>query len=350
MGMVTMKHLAERLGVSVTTVSNAYNKPDRLSAELREKILATGGEMGYCGPDAAGRLLRRGKADSIGVYYGGGLSFIFQDPYASELMAGITEVLEETGHSLSLLATTASGTDDADLVRQAVVDALICLAEPGFHTPAMQAAVQRRLPIVYTHVVADEDIAYVGIDDHHAGLLIGEHLRELGHKRVGVITRSVLGEKLKKVSLESLQAHYRKHDSQFWLQRLMGILEGLGEGAEVQFAALPRSDAELGAAATARLLDSDEPPTALAALSDAIAMGVLDEVESRGLRPGVDVSVSGFDGLAIATARGLTTVTQPMRKKGRKAAMLAIDPERQPRQITLPVKLAARTSTGPAPR
>lgn len=345
MGAVTMKHLAERLGVSVTTVSNAFNKPERLSAQLRERILSTGRELGYCGPDAAGRLLRRGRSDSIGVYYGGGLSFIFQDPYASELMAGITEVLEETGHSMSLLATTAHGGDDADLVRAAVVDAMICLAEPGPDNPAMVAAVQRGLPVVYTHKIDTHD--YVAIDDHEAGLLLGRHLRDLGHRHVGVITRSVLGEKLKKVTLESLNAHYDRHGSQFWQQRLTGILEGLGEGAVVQFAALPRSDADLGRTAAATLLDQDDPPTVLAALSDAIAMGVLDEVEDRGLRPGIDISVSGFDGLAIARARGLTTVTQPMRKKGRKAAMLAVDPLRQPRQILLPVRLAARSSTGP---
>src|SRR5665647_2552940 len=80
---VTMKTLATKLGVSVTTVSNAYSKPDRLSTELRDQILATAKDLGYCGPSAAGRALRSGKTDVCGFLFHGGVSYAVSDPYSS---------------------------------------------------------------------------------------------------------------------------------------------------------------------------------------------------------------------------------------------------------------------------
>ena len=67
MARMTVKTLAAVLGVSPATVSNAYNRPDQLSPQLRERILATAEELGYPGPDAAGRTLRMGRADAVGV-------------------------------------------------------------------------------------------------------------------------------------------------------------------------------------------------------------------------------------------------------------------------------------------
>jgi len=91
---VTMKTLATQLGVSVTTVSNAYSKPDRLSTELRDQILATAKEVGYCGPSAAGRALRSGKTDVCGFLFHGGVSYAFSDPYSIMLLAGLSEEVE----------------------------------------------------------------------------------------------------------------------------------------------------------------------------------------------------------------------------------------------------------------
>ena len=67
MARMTVKSLAAAIGVSPATISNAYNHPDQLSAQLRERILATAAELGYPGPDAAGRTLRMGRAEAVGV-------------------------------------------------------------------------------------------------------------------------------------------------------------------------------------------------------------------------------------------------------------------------------------------
>ncbi|HEX6021262.1 MAG TPA: LacI family DNA-binding transcriptional regulator, partial [Solirubrobacter sp.] len=100
---VTLKHIAEELGVSQMTVSNAFNRPDQLSAELRERILKRAREMGYLGPDPLARGLRRGQAGAIGVVSDTPLSYAFEDPAASSVMAGLCSVTEERGLGLVLV-------------------------------------------------------------------------------------------------------------------------------------------------------------------------------------------------------------------------------------------------------
>jgi DNA-binding LacI/PurR family transcriptional regulator len=97
MARITVKTLAAAVGVSPATISNAYNRPDQLSAELRERILATAKELGYPGPDAAGRILRIGRAEAVGVLLSERLSYAFSDPFAVEFLTGLSEVVEEHG-------------------------------------------------------------------------------------------------------------------------------------------------------------------------------------------------------------------------------------------------------------
>src|SRR5918992_137811 len=79
---VTLQTIADRLGVSRTTVSNAYGRPDQLNPALREKILAAAKELGYAGPDPAARALRRGATGVLGVLVGETLAYAFSDPGA----------------------------------------------------------------------------------------------------------------------------------------------------------------------------------------------------------------------------------------------------------------------------
>lgn len=140
MARLTVKSLAAAVGVSPATISNAYNHPDQLSAELRERILATAAELGYPGPDAAGRRLRIGRAEAVGVLLSERLSYAFSDPFAIEFLTGLSEVVEEHRISIVLMplstqidgASSTSGVDDSDLtaVRNANIDALAILSLP----------------------------------------------------------------------------------------------------------------------------------------------------------------------------------------------------------------------------
>src|SRR5918992_2947480 len=88
---ITLKTVATVVGVSPMTVSNAYNRPHKLSPALRERIFQTARELGYPGPDPAARSLRRGRAGSMGVLFGEALNYVFRDPMAVEFLRGLAE-------------------------------------------------------------------------------------------------------------------------------------------------------------------------------------------------------------------------------------------------------------------
>ncbi|BCB82665.1 hypothetical protein Pflav_090750 [Phytohabitans flavus] len=108
---------------------------------------------------------------------------------------------------------------------------------------------------------------------------------------------------------------------------------------------------EFGAAAAAYALDRSPRPTAVVATTDLLALGVLDALAARDLRPGRDVSVIGFDDIPDAAHAHMTTVRQPALERGRVAGRLLLDPPDDPtqRRIVLPTELIVRASTGPVP-
>jgi DNA-binding LacI/PurR family transcriptional regulator len=143
---VTLQTIADAVGVSRTTVSNAYNRPDQLAPALRARILTAARTLGYPGPDPAARRLRSGGADAVGVLLGGGPESAFADPAAAAVLRGIARAVAAAGVPLLLLSS--------DQVRGAVVRALCVYGvRPG--DPGVQAAHARRLPVVL--VAAGDD-------------------------------------------------------------------------------------------------------------------------------------------------------------------------------------------------
>ena len=143
MARVTVKTLAEAVGVSPSTVSNAYNRPDQLSPELRSRILATAAALGYAGPDAVARSLRSGQAGAVGVLLTERLSYAFSDPYAIGFLAGLSEVVEQRRVSVVLMPLGFdNGEPDVTAVRQANIDAMTLLCISNTH-PAAQVARSR---------------------------------------------------------------------------------------------------------------------------------------------------------------------------------------------------------------
>jgi DNA-binding LacI/PurR family transcriptional regulator len=98
------------------------------------------------------------------------------------------------------------------------------------------------------------------------------------------------------------------------------------------------------------VLDSQDRPTAIVGLSDVLALGAMEAMKTRGLVPGKDLTVAGFDDVPAAASAGLTTVRQPIRDKGRAVGRVLLDPATTERQITMPTELIVRSSSGPAPR
>ncbi len=341
MARVTLKTIAAAVGVSPATVSNAYNRPDQLSAELRERILATAAELGFTGPDAAGRALRTGRSGAVGVLLTGYLSYAFSDPYAVGLLAGLSSVVERTTSIVLLpLSYDEDGAPDLSVVRQANIDALALLSLPANH-PVAHLARARGIQLVTTDRVDDPDASWVAIDDRRTGTLVGEHLAALGHTEVLVVAPvedAPPGSAVRVVDPPRID--YVDYGS-----RLSGLSDAVGGGITLVTAG--QNDFASGQRVAQWLLGRDRLPTAVVGLSDVLALGVLEGLVAAGVDVGGTVSVCGFDDIPAAAPRGLTTVRQPITERGREIGRMLLDPG-PPRQVLMPVELVVRTSSGPA--
>src|SRR4029078_5595220 len=109
----TLASLAAELKVSRTTISNAYNRPDQLSTDLRERVLATAKRLGYPGPDPVARSLRARRAGAVGLMITDPLNYSFSDPAALDFVAGLAESCEEAGQGLLLVGVGSTPTPSA---------------------------------------------------------------------------------------------------------------------------------------------------------------------------------------------------------------------------------------------
>lgn len=352
MGNVTLKSVAEAAGVSISTVSNAYNKPDQMSAEVRQRVLEAARSLGYPGPNPAARSLRSQRAGAIGLLLTERLSYAFSDPYTVGMLAGVAEVAEQFSTGLLLIPLELydpSRPEDVepsvDAMRQAVVDGVIAYCVDADH-PARQVALGRGLPLVSNVDGPDAAQAYVVIDEHRAAAALGRHLRDLGHRSVGIVVDARRwDDEPTLVGPEDEAALFTDSHA-----RLVGLRDGLGPDVELTVVFAGHNSHDAGARAAAFLLDRRDRPTAIACISDVLALGVIESMQQRGLAVGRDVSVTGFDDVPAAGAAGLTTIRQPIAEKGRLMGRILVDPDYTERRVVLPTELVVRSSTGPAAR
>ncbi|HCT76972.1 MAG TPA: LacI family transcriptional regulator [Micromonosporaceae bacterium] len=348
----TLQTVADAVGVSRSTVSNAYSRPDQLSPELREKIFEAAQRLGYSGPDPAARSLRKGRVGAIGVLFSATLSYAFTDPYAVQFLRGLAETAERHDTGLLLMPLSADDSSAASAVQNAVVDGFCVYCLPDWHE-ALAGIRLRGLPVVGTELrgQGDPDARYVGIDEAAATREAGRHLVGLGHRRVALIADWIVPERetrpIEMARPEEIPYYVSR-------ERLMGYRDALAEAgvpwSDITTVNAAQNGRQAAAAAAAYVLDRVPRPTAIVAVSDMLALGVLDALHTRDLRPGKDVSVIGFDDIPDAAVSRLTTIRQPAIEKGRIAGTLLLDPpaERAERQVVLPTELVVRASTGPA--
>jgi DNA-binding LacI/PurR family transcriptional regulator len=354
---VTLQRLAAELGVSAKTVSNAFNRPDQLSAPLRRRILAAADRLGYGGPDPLAAGLRRGRVGALGVAYANSLSYAFEDPVSVELLAGITSIAEQAGAGLLLVPGSSSPDRAAAAIQAAVIDGLVAssLADDD---PVLRAALTRGLPLVVVdqpdpdrarYPRGDGPPPWVGIDDHAAATVAAEHLLALGHRRLGVVSFGLRRSPVRGLVDEAAQAAAGYAVTR---RRLAGYREAALR-AGVDWSTIPVAEgtdstiAE-GAAGAASVLRQTPRPSALLCLSDRLAEGALRTAHDLGLEVPRDLSVVGFDDAEPAARLGLTTIRQPHRRKGELAAHALLDllAGRHPEPIQhLPTELVVRAST-----
>ena len=347
----TLASLAAELGISRTTVSNAYNRPDQLSPELRQRVLDTARRLGYAGPDPIARSLRTRQAGAIGLIFTEALSYAFRDPASVAFLEGLALACEQAGTGLLLVPEAPAARNDPAIVHRSSVDGFVVYSMPD-DDPYLAAVLQRPVPaVIVDEPVAVPGVDWVGLDDRAACAEVGRHLAELGHRRVGVIVSRMA------VTLYDGPADLRRQREASYSVgrlRLAGLADGLATGG-VDWASIPVEERFFhgpgaGRSAAVALLDRCPDLTAIACTSDVFAVAVLDVARARGLRVPEDLSVTGFDDIPEAAAAGLTTVRQPMLDKGRVAGSLLLDEGERPsaRRVVLPTELIVRASTGPA--
>lgn len=343
-----LSDVAEAAGVSKATVSNVFNRPTLVRDAVRARVLAAAKAIGYAGPDPKGRMLSAGKANAIGVATAEPLAYFFEDPFARLMMAGISEVCDARGVGISMI----SASDDALSwnIPSALVDGLIlfCLYDTG---RLIAASRERGLPFVaLAFDDADPTVPAVGIDDAAGARLAARHLVDLGHRRFAILAMEFDEGEPGRVTMARVEAA-RYASSR---ERVEGTFEVLAANG-IDTGRVPIFETHGDAASVWPALDAlfalPEPPTAIVAQSDRIAMAALDWLKAHGRAVPGDVSVVGFDGVpeSALTDPPLTSVAQPIAEIGRRAAKALLEPGEAVTREVLDVALVVRGSTGPPP-
>ena len=354
----TLASLAAELKVSRTTISNAYNRPDQLSAELRERVLATAKQMGYAGPDPVARSLRTRRAGAVGLILTEPLDYSFSDPAALDFVAGLAESCEAAGQGLLLVAAgpNRSVADGTAAVLSAGVDGFIVYSASD-DDPYLPVVAQRALPIVVVDQPKDvPGTSRVSIDDRAAMRGVAEYVIGLGHRHLGVLTMRLGRDWPHAEPKPAVADRQRVETPHFHVQRerIQGVYDAMN-GAGLQSDSLTVVEsyehrATSGGAAAAVALETNPRITALMCTSDVLAISAMDHLRAHGIYVPGQMTVTGFDGIPDALARGLTTVKQPSLEKGRRAGYLLHDPPRSglPVVEVLDVELVRGRTSGPA--
>ncbi|MDC9823167.1 LacI family DNA-binding transcriptional regulator [Devosia sp. ZB163] len=343
---VRLSDVARAAGVSLGTASNVFNRPDIVRAEVREHVERVARELGFSGPDPVGRLLMGGKANAIGVLPAGDMSvsFTIGSPYLSALLLGVAEVCDEHGASLVVV----SGAHDRKewAIKNALVDGFVLGQTDEI---AMVKGRQRAVPFAMIDVEGGPGVGSALVDGRAGARKQVVHLLALGHRRFAIMA-------VRRQPVEPIwhpPGQGKRALSGFPLDRekLAGYAEALG-AAGIDIDAVPMVEshppspwAEAGAKL---LLDNMGDATAVLAMSDRNAKAILEEAAKRGIRVPQDLSVIGFDDVAISASLDppLTTIRQDTVEKGRVAARMIFGDLPMERR-TIPVELVVRASTAP---
>jgi DNA-binding LacI/PurR family transcriptional regulator len=327
----TLASLAAELKVSRTTISNAYNRPDQLSADLRERVFATAKRMGYPGPDPVARSLRTRKAGAVGLVITEPLTYSFSDPAALNFVAGLAESCEEFGQGLLLVAVgpSRSVADGTNAVLAAGVDGFVVYAASD-DDPYLQVVLQRQLPVVVVDQPKDvPGASRVSIADRAAMRELADYVIGLGHREIGLLTM-----RLGRDGRRGLVSRDRLQSPHFHVQRerINGVRDAMSAaGLEPDSLTVVESYEHLpssGGSAAEAALAANPRITALMCTADVLALSAMDYLRAKGIYVPGQMTVTGFDGVPEALSRGLSTVAQPSLQKGRRAGELLHNPPR----------------------
>ncbi|MBK18310.1 MAG: LacI family transcriptional regulator [Rhodospirillaceae bacterium] len=335
-GRVTIRDIAERIGVHPSTVSRVLNPETRnmVSPEVIAQVQDIAAELGYR-PNPIAYGLRTNQSMTVGVVVPD-----LTNPVFPPTIRGIEDTLVASGY-VPLLANSEGDQDReqliVDLMRNRRVDGLI-LTTSSPNTPVILACKEDRLPLVVIHRTWDDpEISCVGFDDALGTNLIVQHLSSMGHEKFAYIAGPL--------------------DLTTGRDRHFGTINAMREfGVRVDqdlFAVVDSFDEEESRICCNELLSKGKEFTAIITGSDLIAAGCYAALREHGLRCPDDISITGYNDVPLATHLypALTTIRTPRYETGAEAAKMMIERlnnrEIPPRWVKFPPSLIIRDSAGP---
>jgi len=325
----SIREVARRAGVSVTTVSHALSGKRPVAPETAARIRALVPELGYV-PYFAARTLQSGRSFVIGLVVPD-----ISNQFFGEIAIGVEAYANDQDYGVTLCTSQSDPRREKryfNMLRSGAIDGLIYNAADATWDDALPTIAENYPVVVVDEMVPGLEKSPLVTGDHRqGGFLAAMHLKELEHRHVAVLsgpaglTSSVdRTEGLREVFPEALHL--------------------VGDYSEMS-----------GRILASLVLQSPQKITAIFAGNDLMAFGVIGELQSRGVRIPDDVSVVGFDDVDFAAriTPSLTTVRQPAIELGKRSAQLLLDHvihehPLEPQHLSLPVKLVRRGSTGVA--
>ncbi|MFS8115577.1 LacI family DNA-binding transcriptional regulator [Rhizobium jaguaris] len=348
-GTIRLADVAKAAGVSQGTASNVFSRPEVVREEVREHVLETAKRLGYAGPSLTGRLLRAGKVNAIGVAAVEPLAYFFDDPWARALLAAVSQVCDASGTGLALVSAKDRHKLDWN-IRSALVDGFILLCVEGGEK-LVQLTRERQLPFIALALNDDDpSISSISVDNLGGAAVAARHLAELGHRRFAVLATELSEDHVGSVGIGEIErAIYstsRDRALGYWQ-----ALEAFGISRQEVPIYETINDKPSVEAGLDFLFSAPEPPTAILAMSDNIALLAINWLRTRGLSVPEDISVIGFDGVPEGgmVEPGLTTMAQPFAEIAQRAVRAVLDDAMPAEREVIDVTLVVRGSTA-APR
>ncbi|WP_227423369.1 LacI family DNA-binding transcriptional regulator [Pengzhenrongella sicca] len=357
----TLADVAEAAGVSVSTASLAFSGAGPIATTTRERVLAAAAELAYAGPNPLGQQLRSGRSGIVGAVFGDRLRRSFRDPVSIQMLDGLAQALG--AHDVGILLIPSEAGEVPQLVAHAAMDAAVVVLCNGPDDEVLAALARRGIPVV----VVEGDLAgpagrdgedgatraltaSVGIDDQRGTEELVRELRALGHERFGVVSLPYSHDR----RLGEPDPARDPRSGYLATRRRLAGIAAAGVTPEIVIET-PASLVEHGRSAGMQILSGPNPPTAIIALSDLLASGVVLAARDLGLRVPDDVSIVGFDGIDLPWLAPdvLVSVRQPLAEKGRlagEAAIALIAGTEVPAMIIPVTRQPGTTTSHPGPR
>lgn len=334
------------MGVTHTTVSNAFNNPSKLSNKVREEILRYADSVGFHGPDPTGRSLRTGQRGAIGVIFNDRLSYAFTDRHDIAFLRGISSVCEEVGANIVLIPLQNENRSYVGAL-SAMVDGYI-LNAPYENNFTTKLALSGTLPAVVVDF-DDPNHTSVLLDDAAIMEQMTKYVLSLGHKQIGIITFPLAQGRSDNFHLDEVHPG----DNYVASQRLLGCETAIRE-SEISLENVVVQEtinSEDGGSSAMHSIFAENPRiTALICFSDRLAYGAMAACRGLGMDVPNDISITGFDDIDkdndARVVPTLTTIRQDAYSKGRKAAEALLAPGNHPtNKIQLTSEMIIRSST-----